>query len=419
MRHPQQSGPAPGAEFDLILVGGGLQSGLIALAVLQQAAGRRIAIVERDGAFGGNHTWCMHAEDVPAAARDWVDPLVAHSWSGYDVLFPGHKRTLGGRYAAVTSERLHAELTRALSASAGSRAFLGRSAKQLGATEVELDGGQRLSAPVVIDARGPGGCTSDGVPVDGAGFQKFLGLELRLAGAHGLQRPMLMDATVEQTDGFRFMYVLPFDAHTLLVEDTTFSRTPALDDVRAAREVRAYAEETFGPVAEVLRSEQGVLPMPYVAQPLGPFGDVTGEAAGRAASGAGEPICAGYRGGFFHPGTGYSMPAALAFAQCVADAPDMPSLRAAVAALFRDHRQQAAYAERLNFLLFNGFAPGDMWNVFDRFYRLPEPLIHRFYGLRSTALDRARILVGRPPRGVSIRAVLSAAMAQSRARRTA
>jgi lycopene beta-cyclase len=40
--------------------------------------------------------------------------------------------------------------------------------------------------------------------------------------------------------------------------------------------------------------------------------------------------------------------------------------------------------------------------VFERFYGLPEPLIHRFYALSLSRLDRARILIGRPPRGFSL-----------------
>ena len=52
----------------------------------------------------------------------------------------------------------------------------------------------------------------------------------------------------------------------------------------------------------------------------------------------------------------------------------------------------ARYAERLNWLLFHSFEPGDMRNVFERFYALPEGLIHRFYALSMTWLDRARIV---------------------------
>ncbi|MBU1755563.1 MAG: lycopene cyclase family protein, partial [Alphaproteobacteria bacterium] len=35
--------------------------------------------------------------------------------------------------------------------------------------------------------------------------------------------------------------------------------------------------------------------------------------------------------------------------------------------------------------------------IFERFYRLPEPLIERFYAARSTRLDQLRTLTGKPP----------------------
>ena len=57
------------------------------------------------------------------------------------------------------------------------------------------------------------------------------------------------------------------------------------------------------------------------------------------------------------------------------------------------------------------FAPADMWHVFERFYRMPDPLVHRFYALALTPIDRARILSGRPPRGINLFAALSAGRA--------
>jgi len=50
-----------------------------------------------------------------------------------------------------------------------------------------------------------------------------------------------------------------------------------------------------------------------------------------------------------------------------------------------------------------------MCHVFERFYGLPDALVHRFYALELTAFDRARILVGRPPRGFSFAHALSGA----------
>jgi lycopene beta-cyclase len=92
-------------DVDYALVGGGLQAGLIALAVRAAQPRARIAIVERGPALGGNHTWCFHAGDVSAEAA-WIEPLIAVRWPGYDVAFPGRARTLDSAYAAIPSARL-------------------------------------------------------------------------------------------------------------------------------------------------------------------------------------------------------------------------------------------------------------------------------------------------------------------------
>jgi lycopene beta-cyclase len=39
--------------------------------------------------------------------------------------------------------------------------------------------------------------------------------------------------------------------------------------------------------------------------------------------------------------------------------------------------------------------------VLQRFYRLPEPLIARFYAGQSSVADRIRILAGKPPVPIS------------------
>ncbi|MGI4878583.1 MAG: lycopene cyclase family protein, partial [Janthinobacterium lividum] len=44
-------------DFDLILAGGGLANGLIALRLAAQRPGLRVAIVEASAGIGGNHTW--------------------------------------------------------------------------------------------------------------------------------------------------------------------------------------------------------------------------------------------------------------------------------------------------------------------------------------------------------------------------
>ncbi|MEO8844676.1 MAG: lycopene beta-cyclase CrtY [Kofleriaceae bacterium] len=370
-------------EVDYALVGGGLQNGLLALALRARQPNARVAIIERGATLGGNHTWCFHAGDVTSAMAAWIDPVVAVRWPGYDVAFPGHTRTLDSAYACVTSARLAAAV-----ASSGCELLLEATALVVGADHVlvrSCDGvvGE-LRARAVIDARGP-----DRADVAATGWQKFIGQDLRLAAPHGLTRPMLMDATVEQLDGFRFMYVLPLAADRVLVEDTYFANGTHLDATVLRERIAAYVAARGWQIVAVEREESGVLPLPLRCAP--PV--------------AACPLVAGYAGGWFHPVTGYSFPIAARLAELIAAQPPEQLAGKAIEYHARAHAKQLAFGLRLNRMLFRWFAPAQRYRVLERFYRLPEASVRRFYALELTAWDRARILVGRPPRGMSFRAM--------------
>jgi len=372
-------------EFEYVLVGGGLQNALVAMALLDRARRPSIALIERGARLGGNHTWCFHAGDAPAGSAGWIDPLIAHRWAGHEVVFPTLRRRIEVPYAAITSDRLD-QVVRARLGPDG--LFLGRSVRTVDAHRVVLDDGQVLSGRVVIDARGP----ASG-PGGGCGYQKFLGLELALERPHGLDHPLLMDATVAQIDGFRFVYVLPLASDRLLVEDTYFSDGPALDRASLRQRALGYARSRGFGRGEVVREEEGVLPMPW-----------RGEGLPRPS--AGGPLAAGYQGGWFHPATGYSFPVAARLAALVGALEGERLFGAELARLAAGVRRQAAFARQLNRLLFRWCAPAERWQVLERFYRLPEGLVRRFYALEMAPQDMARILIGRPPRGLSLRARL-------------
>jgi lycopene beta-cyclase len=375
--------------FDLVLVGGGLQNGLIALCALHANASCRIAMVEAGPRPGGNHTWCVHARDVPERARAWFEPLLVGQWPAYDVCFLTLQRTLASGYGYVSSERFADVVTAALQRP-GCELITERRALELDARRVRLDDGRALFGRVVVDARGP----DQDAYIGDCGYQKFLGRELEFRAPHGLAQPIMMDARCAQLDGFCFFYVLPLSPTRLLVEETRFSKTAglAIDDARVA--VHSYAER-YGEIASVVREEVGVLPMPWAMDWPAPGSDAA--------------LVAGYRGGFFHPATGYSLPVALRFAESLCERLHHGPDAAAWQRFLRDYRSQATFALHLNRLLFTGFAETDMWGVLARFYRFSEPLIERFYALSSTTADRLRILSGRPPRGFSlVRAVRAA-----------
>jgi lycopene beta-cyclase len=320
---------------------------------------------------------------VAPASRAWLEPLVTHRWDGYDVVFPDLRRSLAHGYASITSPRLDAVLRETLG-QPGSRVLLGAEAVEIEPRRVVLRDGRVLEASLVVDARGPEATTS----APGQGYQKFLGLELVLARSTSILRPTIMDATVEQADGFRFVYVLPFAADRVLVEDTYYSDHAVLDQGALRMRVRAYAAAIGLEVKDVAREETGVLPIPW---------SVSAIARGGA-------LRAGYAGGFFHPTTGYSLPIAVRVAEHLASRPPDKARDGAFHALVREQERQARFFRLLNWLLFRAYPPDQRWQVLQRFYRLPEATIRRFYSGELTIADRARLLLGRPPGGLSLKA---------------
>jgi lycopene beta-cyclase len=65
--------------------------------------------------------------------------------------------------------------------------------------------------------------------------------------------------------------------------------------------------------------------------------------------------------------------------------------------LHRAEKYQAKYLTLLNRMMFLAARNELRYKVLQHFYRLPEPVIQRFYGGRLTLWDKVRILVGRPP----------------------
>lgn len=377
------------ARYETVIVGGGLAGGLIALALAEAGRGQNVLLLDRAPSLGGNHTWSYHDTDLDAAGRRLLAGLVTHHWPRHEVRFPDHARTVEAGYTTVSSARFAQVLPGRL-ASAGVTVRLGQDVAEVGASSVRLDGATMVRGELVIDARGPAPVTVEGA----VGYQKFVGLEVELATDGPWTMPLMMDATVPQRDGYRFTYVLPFSPRRALLEDTIYSEDPRLDLDECERGILSYAARHGAIVSNVVRREVGVLPLP-----LRPAED-------RAP--ASGPLRVGYRGGFFHNVTGYSLPLAVRVAQAIAQAPTARQARDGAAALARELAPQHRFGRLLNRLMFEALPPASRFRAFERFYRLPDATIARFYACRSTWRDRARVLVGRPPAGISWSRLLGA-----------
>ena len=122
----------PSDRPDLIILGGGLAGGLVALALAARRPDLKVTIVEAGETLGGNHVWSFFDSDIAPADRALVEPLIVHRWPGYDVRFPGHSRTIGEPYNSIESEHFDRVVRAALPADAIVRGGRRRSDQHVG-----------------------------------------------------------------------------------------------------------------------------------------------------------------------------------------------------------------------------------------------------------------------------------------------
>ncbi len=414
--------------YDCILIGGGLQSGLLAMALNNFHPESSVLVIERRCKIAGNHTWSFHPGDVPETCRSWVEPLVEERWEGYEVLIGSCRRHVALPYATISSPHFASIVEGVLRGDSGERLPQLATGEQVSVDSIAGTRGQDLDTSdfrteigndtawrdsdsdlltntvvseigedyiatvdgrvfqsnLIIDCRGPS-CQIDNA---GCGYQKFFGFELELAEAWDQKYPAVMESVDDQRDGFRFLYSLPFAARRVMIEDTCFSDSPDLDRDECWQVVAASLQRRGIVGARIVREESGVLPMPFLSEGM---------------PAAGKPLAGGYAGGWFHAATGYSFPMAVAFAHAVASGP-LQHAEHRVRELAEQHRWRARYARFLNRLLFRLVTPEHRFRIFQRFYRvLDDDAVARFYAHRFRILDAFRIVVGIPPTLIGLR----------------
>ena len=326
---------------DVLILGAGLAGALAAYRIRKAFPELQVALFEQreslEAVLASGPTWSFHETDVTPSQNAWLSPLLAGSWSSQDVVFPGFKRTLDCGYRSLRAETLYPRLLSMVPAIALHwgvrvvrlesdsiwtetgpekipRKFQEKDPEQVQEqvqVQVQEKGQERgakkekWTARWIIDARGARSVSGEPAPKGGGnscGYQKFVGLDLKLKAPHGLTRPVIMDASeqVAQLDGFRFFYVLPWDSHRLLIEDTRYSSNAVLESEVFEQEVLRYAEAQGWLIEGIERREKGVLPIPL-------FSEKTPVLA-EASRGRQGLMALGMRSGSFHPTTGYSLP---------------------------------------------------------------------------------------------------------------
>jgi len=374
----------PSHQCDLAIAGGGLAGGLIALALAKLRPELNIALIEAEDHFGGNHIWSFFESDIAAENRWLVDPLISRQWDSYDVHFPEYSRRLSNGYFSIESSNLDSTLRKRLPPET---LITGQRAEALENGRVILADGATVTAPAVIDVRGGGNMSALET-----GWQKFCGQMLKLRQPHGLERPVIMDATVEQIDGYRFIYCLPFSDSCVFVEDTYYSDTADLDSTTSHDRIAEYASRQGWDIDTICSTEKGQLPVIYGGD-FDAFWAANGTIDARA----------GARAALIQPITSYSLPMAVKTALLIAELPEInqSSLDKMLRSLAAKHWKDGKFYRLLCAFLFLGADPDQRYKTLQHTYAKNEQLLARFYAGTSTRMDQLSLLSGKPPIPVS------------------
>jgi lycopene beta-cyclase len=366
--------------YDILFAGAGLSAGLSAILLKRRQPQLRIGLIDAaDLTQKQSPTWSFHGSDLSPEQREAIEPFLSAKWPAYEVSFPDYPRIVNLEYASVRASDFFLHLKNLMGSDLRDLCEI----VDVRTNAVLLADGSSITARHVVDARGwqaPQMANKGSI-----GYQKFLGQDLRLKAPHGLKYPRVMDAGIAQIDGFRFFYVLPWTADSLLIEDTRYTLDRETDQEQMRREIAAYAQAQGWQIAEVEREEQGCLPIPFdtVAVP-------ESLARGQGA------LPWGVRAGAFHPTTGYSF----VFAMEAADWLSREPMGAGLGERVRKLQSQMARRQRffywINRMLF-WQKPVLRYKLLQRFYRLPEGTVARFYSARFGPLDYLRFFGGRPP----------------------
>ncbi len=364
-------------KYDVIFVGLGFANGILAYRLKQVKPDLKMLIIEQKKDLGGDYTWSFFSSDIEPSQMEWVRPLIKHRWPKHELIFPKFSRMINGEYNAIPSEILFENIKES-----GIDVMLGKKALEINSKEVLIEGGGRIQANCVFDGRGPRANLKFST-----GYQKFVGIDIEIEKPHGQEHPIIMDVKLEQEDGFRFMYVLPWTKTSLMLEDTHYSDTADYDIEYYKKKMLQYAAVRGWKVKKVTRVEHGALLIPMEGDPDLKVDFVKGV----------PPT--GIRAGLYHPITSYASSSAIKLAEFISKQPDIES--AAMCALIKENIKKLIKYQSVSFILnrmiFRVAVPEKRYKILQYFYTKNDGMVKRFYASTMKLTDYLNLCFGVPP----------------------
>jgi len=363
---------ARGRRDGLLIAGGGIAGCLAALAIARFRPEINLLIVEERGQFGGDGHHLFFDDEIGPEARPLLAPLVEHHWPGYYVAFPGFSRKFKAGCSMFGPDAIHRQMLATLKPG---QYRLGTKVVAVREDALVLDDGETVKAEAAIDARG-------------AANQSLLELlyetrierSYRTRKPHGVDRPVLVDATVGAASGLRFVQVVPLAADRLLLAEASISER-VQPDPQAAGRLDDYLALRGWDGAEGEAPQASSRPLPFGGD-FDAFWRIGGARVARL----------GLRGGMLHPLTGRTVAdaadaAMLLIRQGGFDGPQLHDVVEDEAKrLWRQREPLRAVVAGIA-----AAAPEARLALLECLFRLDPALLARVIAGRLTLLDRGRV----------------------------
>jgi lycopene beta-cyclase len=369
--------------YEFVILGAGCSGLSLCYYLLEEGVDAPILILDRKESFEDDRTWCFwDVEPTPfthLALKEW------RSWSFASATGGVTQTTRRYPYKYLAARDFYEHALSRLARSPNVTVRLGEKAadyaERSGEVRIETSDGT-VSARHVFDGRGlpPGSPAFEEARRRAVWVpQKFLGLRVRAERL--VFDPVcctLMDFSVDQSRGLRFVYVLPTGEREALVENVYLSEAEVTAGEHRA-EIGAYLEGTYKLPPdgyEVLGEERGYIPMTDHAFPRR----------------LGQRIHnIGMFGGETRPSTGYTFLRIQRYCRKLAAAIVLGKEPTS-----RVHPRRFDLLDSL-FLRFVRESPEECPEVYRRMFAgvPPDPLV-RFLTERSTPLDEARLIRALP-----------------------
>ncbi len=283
---------ARGRRDGIVIAGGGLAGSLAALAMARHRPEVPLLIIEEAETFGGTGIRTFSDAELGRDGAGLIGAEAIARWPGIYLSFPGMNRNLRMDWSGFGGVDLHRALVEVLDPK---QYRLGTRVVAVREDALVLESGEELKAESAIDARGPTNLSMLDLL-----YEVRLEREYAFAAPHRVDRPVLIDATVAQDGGLRFMQCIPLSEDRLVVGDVMVSDR-IQPDAEAGERLDAYIAARGWKEAGSEGEHVAVRPLPY-----------GGDFAAFWRLGGARVAKLGLRGGFIHPVTGRTLGDAVA-----------------------------------------------------------------------------------------------------------